>query len=442
MNFYLSYSTVFANSNNTFGWNKSKKNEVYDLTKLCLRYLRKNYKNVYLITDKKGEEIFADLDWSNITTELEGVISPKYKEVWSLGKLYAINTIANKNEPFLHIDYDFFILEKLPQDLLKAQILIQSREFGCDSHYEIWFYEKFCKNKYLKKYKRQTITYNCGILGGTDYKFFQKYSENAIKLVEDPKNEKFWKKKFLFPAFVKACIAEQYYLCCFLKEEKRRPTLLFNNKPANKFKMGLSDNYSPLDKKYFEQKKVIHLYGDNKIYFYKIYKDSKKEHININLSLIDKLIKKFQEKCLKESRSNFKRTSKQVEASLDKTLKIIKKFKNSLIQVEFADEIPKEYRKKFIKKISNETNKNIISTKENPFLLKDFNKNNSHEIIPTVFPANFIQEVTDNTPLIPEIKLNRKSKKISKKVLEKLIKNKKLEKSLIEKQIQKINLKK
>ena len=394
MNFYLSYSTVFSNSVNTFNWNKTKRNEIYDLTKLCLHYLTKNYKNVYLITDKMGEEFFGDLNWSNIYTDLEGIINPKFKEVWSLGKLYAINIIANKNEPFLHIDYDFFILKKLPRSILNAPIIVQSREFACDIQYEIKWYEKHCKNKYLKKYKRNTITYNCGIIGGTDYKFFQKYSENAIKAVEDPKNKKFWNRKYLFPAFVKACVAEQYYLCCFLKDNKRKPMLLFDNKPADKKVVSPNDNYCPLNKKYFRQRKIIHFFGDHKMFLYKIYKNHNKEYLKINLTIINRIIKMFQEKYKKEARKNFKNLTAQDNKHFKRMIKELKKQKNSMTQIEFNDSIPQEYRDKLIKKIAHETNKQIIdkNIKYNPHIIT---------------AVDIEKEILPNTNIIQEIKLNK-----------------------------------
>jgi len=391
MNFYLSYSTAFANSVNTFNWNKTKKNEVYDLTKLCLHYLTKNYKNVYLITDKKGEEFFGDLNWSNIYTDLEGVISPKYKEVWSLGKLYAINLIANKNEPFFHIDYDFFILDRLPKNILNAQIVVQSREFACDIQYEIKWYERGCKNKYLKKYKRNTITYNCGIIGGNDYKFFQKYSENAIKAVEDPKNKKFWNRKYLFPAFVKACVAEQYYLCCFLKDNNRKPTLLFDNKPVDKEVVGPNDNYCPLNKKYFRDKKIIHLFGDHKMFFYKIYKNSNKEYLSMNLSIIDKIIKMFQEKYKKEARRNFRNLTTKESKDFKRIIKEIKKYKNAATEISFADPIPQEYRDKLIKNLAEETGKQAI--------------NKNAQFNPHIISQDHIEKgILPNTNIVQEVK--------------------------------------
>lgn len=414
MDFYLSYSTVFANSINTFNWNKTKKNEVYDLTKLCLYYLTKNYKNVYLITDNNGKDFFGDLNWSNVYTDLEGVISPKYKEVWSLGKLYAINVAANKNKPFFHIDYDFFILDKLPQNILNAQIVVQSREFACDVQYEIKWYERGCKNKYLKKYERNTITYNCGIIGGNDYKFFQKYSENAIKAVEDPKNKKFWSRKYLFPAFVKACVAEQYYLCCFLKDNNRKPTLLFDNKPANKEVVGPNDNYCPLNKKYFKEKQIVHFFGDHKMFFYKIYKNSNKEYLKINLSIIDKIIKMFQEKYKKEAK---KYTRGIEDEGFKKMIKIMKKYKNSFTQIEFNEATPQEYKDAMIKKIAKKVGKKIIKDVNfNPHILNgtDIEKGITH---------NTIQEIKGTKVHAPILnkKQIKKMKDAERKYIKKLL---------------------
>lgn len=268
MNFYLSYSTFFqSNSWEKNGFVKQRKNnkqkQTLDITKYCVDQLRKNYKNVFLITDKHGELLFKDLPWTNIYTDLES-IPKKYREVWSLGKLYAINFISKKEKPFLHIDYDFFITKKLSNKILNSEILLQSREYECGggpSEYKLNIYEKYCKNKFIKNYQRMNYVYNCGIMGGTNYKFWQEYSEKAIKVVEDKQNEKYWLKDFKFQYFVKACVAEQYFLACLLHEKKIRANLLFDN--SNKIKIGIN-NYDPFDITYFKKTGAIHALGSNK----------------------------------------------------------------------------------------------------------------------------------------------------------------------------------
>lgn len=140
-------------------------------------------------------------------------------------------------------------------------------------------------------------------------------------------NKKFWEKKFLFPAFVKACTAEQYYLGCFLTDNNRKPTLVFNNKPKNIKTANPNDNYCPLNVDYFNKRKIIHLFGDNKILFYKLYKKSKNKNLNINSKIVKTLLKMFQEKLNNQAKRNFKNIGNQLDKEFQQTLKILKNLK-------------------------------------------------------------------------------------------------------------------
>lgn len=276
MNFYLSYSTAFEweedKLNEQFGlvgygakWSKilkffhkqhnKEKAEVYRLTKLCVDTLRKNYQNIYLITDNLGKEIFENINWSGISTELESINFKKYPHIWSLGKLYAINIIANKGNPFIHIDYDFFITKKLSDEVINSDILVQSKEYQIDFIYNTKLYNEVNIKRYLNNYKPINFSYNCGIVGGKNFNFWKEYSSKAISQVEDPENTFFWQSKTNDEKWwSKAVLAEQYYLTCLLEEKNVKPTFIFDNYLCER-------NYSPFQTDYFKDTGAIHFLG-------------------------------------------------------------------------------------------------------------------------------------------------------------------------------------
>jgi len=252
MNIYFSYSTkVFSKNENL---NLTKK-----IAQMSVAMFKKFYKNVYLITDHKGLEIFKDISFTE-TYPILDIIPEEYKEVWSIGKLYAIKYIAEKKEPFCHADFDFFIKRELPHDLLKANVFAQSIEYDLNNlGYNINFYEKLCKNKYLAQDFLSDKAFNCGILGGKDCSFFYEYSNTAIQMVEDIENKDLWLKNHPeFQSWTKAVLAEQYYLACALKKYNINPTLIFDNSAKN------YEPLTPIAKKFYKETGAIHFLGNSK----------------------------------------------------------------------------------------------------------------------------------------------------------------------------------
>jgi hypothetical protein len=252
MNIYFSYSTkVHHTSENV---NLTKK-----LAKISVENFKKFYKNVYLITDTKGLDVFKDISFTETYCILD-VVPEEYKDVWSIGKLYAIRYIAEKGEQFCHSDFDFIITKELPDKILNANVFTQSIEYDLKTlGYNLNVYEKLCKNKYLAEDLTLKRAFNCGIIGGKDYSFFYEYSNTAIQMVEDIENKDLWLKNHpKFQSWTKAILAEQYYLACALKKCNINPTLIFDNSTQNY--IPFSDN----SKIFYKETGAIHLLGDSK----------------------------------------------------------------------------------------------------------------------------------------------------------------------------------
>lgn len=233
--------------------------ETYKYMSLSVKLLKKYYKEINLITDYEGEKNFKDLGWASLECPLEDLNS-EYQEVWSLGKLKSFNIIANKGEPFIHIDYDFYVFEDFLKKISKAQVFFQSKEDVKRLSYNVSAFKNLCPNKYLNSpnINFNDIGYNCGIIGGNNLNFFSEYSSRAMNMILDKENRDFWVGKQYdeyknFKFFTKAVLAEQYYAQLMCQELNIEPFLFWN-----------TTYYMPLKRVFFIQNKCIHGYGSYK----------------------------------------------------------------------------------------------------------------------------------------------------------------------------------
>jgi hypothetical protein len=210
-----------------------KQYQFINILKVALYYAKQHYNEINLITDYKGEQILKNIfKWNNISTELES-LPKEYKNVWSLGKIKAYQTIASYGDPFLHLDYDVFLVNKLPFDLVNSDIFCQSIERGCDARYQLHFFEKYCINKFYEDKFKSNWAPNCGIIGGKDLDFFEKYSSLALKTILDKDNANFWATNYYMKSDLKACIGEQYYFAISCNILNKKIKTLFSRTDYN-----------------------------------------------------------------------------------------------------------------------------------------------------------------------------------------------------------------
>jgi hypothetical protein len=155
----------------------------------CLQ-LRTFYHEVELITDDIGKSILIDqldLPYTNVDTTLNDLdnISP---DMWAYGKIMAYRI---QTTPFIHIDGDVYIWEKLPQRLEAADLIAQHFETALPC-YETFMEKARQQQYYLSESILKNIhlgqpyhAYNAGILGGNNLNFFRAYTSEAIRLLEN-----------------------------------------------------------------------------------------------------------------------------------------------------------------------------------------------------------------------------------------------------------------
>lgn len=192
---------------------------------------KEHFKEVELVTDSEGWEIIKKLDlpFTSVRTILDDIPEDKYG-FWALGKIYAYKA---QDKPFVHLDNDAILWDGLPDWAQKSDVFVQNTED------EGWFTDVYMPevnhaNKILKYFPPNwNITkeaFCTGIFGGCDIGFIQDYCNEAIKFLNDSRNEKGWKSVSNKGSY---CIVfEQYILACMADVHKKNVT--FFDKHLNK----------------------------------------------------------------------------------------------------------------------------------------------------------------------------------------------------------------
>jgi uncharacterized protein YktA (UPF0223 family) len=113
------------------------------------------------------------------------------QNLWALPKLF---TYAQQTEPFLHIDGDVFLFSRFDEKLLSSGLIAQNEEIATEYYtstqeqliqHFTWFPD--CVAEDFNK-PEPIHAVNAGIIGGHDIDFFQEYTREAFKYVEQNLN--------------------------------------------------------------------------------------------------------------------------------------------------------------------------------------------------------------------------------------------------------------
>ena len=217
MKFYMSYWSG--------GYQNKPSEYVIDLHKLSAHLILKNYGEVHMITDSNSIDSFKDIKFTTITTDLDSL--PQHNHNWALGKIQAYRIIAEKNQPFLHLDYDVFIWEKLPEDFLKNEVFAQEKENDIKL-YNIEQLRINIKNNYILNFNFNKA-YNMGIFGGNNTEFIKKYAESSYNFSTDEENKISFQYQNNSCFHCVAVTCEQYYLHQASKYWNIPVSVLFNS---------------------------------------------------------------------------------------------------------------------------------------------------------------------------------------------------------------------
>lgn len=163
---------------------------------------RRHYPRTTLFTDSAGARMLVEgmgLEFTHVSTDLDSL--DKYDpEWWTLGKIY---TYRAQHSPFVHIDNDVFLWNRLPPRMENAPLFAQNPEpfvVGESAWYMPQKFESLLLAKECGWLPREWLWYrltsgaqqkgiNCGVFGGQRLDFIQYYADLAIRTIDHPPNE-------------------------------------------------------------------------------------------------------------------------------------------------------------------------------------------------------------------------------------------------------------
>ncbi|MEO8662548.1 MAG: DUF6734 family protein [Bryobacteraceae bacterium] len=164
---------------------------------LSVETARRHYPQTCLVTDDAGARILIDdlqLPFTSVIIGLDRLRDAD-PEWWALGKLEAYR---RQPEPFVHVDTDVFLWNALPTNVASAPVFAQNPEpipQGESCYRPRELEEALTSSGWLPRewlwYRKQTAEQRaecCGIFGGCDLEFIQKYAAKALRLALDPRN--------------------------------------------------------------------------------------------------------------------------------------------------------------------------------------------------------------------------------------------------------------
>ena len=176
--------------------------------KFSLALANKNYNNVYLICDRFYLKLLGKLPFKKIFPILS--IRKDQAHIWSIGKIFAYDFIAHQNRPFIHLDSDVFLWEKLPEKLVNKSVFVQNKEhlsYPNEKNRNLKFYPAYrvdylrdlnCKKipkeweDFINLPRSETFAYNVGIIGGHDLDFFKGYTKYVRDIINNKNYNTFW----------------------------------------------------------------------------------------------------------------------------------------------------------------------------------------------------------------------------------------------------------
>ena len=226
----------------------------------CL-LLKKHFGRVTLYCNERVRDLIINtfkIPYDNVVVIPDFMDDYNGCNLWALPKVY---TYSLQNEPFLHVDCDWFMFEKLPDSILGSDIIGQNIEYD-DQMYNHRTLEKLISNGcilpefVLNEYEKEPIlrVINAGVLGGSNIEFIQSY----LGVIKDFISANKPILKFLNDGFVNS-IYEQLFFYLLAKHKNQTLGLCT---PGDK--LSTRFDWLPMDLTYSPKTGYMHLLANLK----------------------------------------------------------------------------------------------------------------------------------------------------------------------------------
>ncbi len=205
---------------------------------LSVQYSKKNFNQVELVTNDFGKRLLIDkykIPFTSVDLSLNGF--DVHPDLFAMAKM---KTYSIQKKPFIHIDIDCILWQKISNKILKSPLFFQHKEtFAQQPGYKHLVRAiNGTTVAYYCREKKVDYSFNCGVVGANDLELIKKWYHIAEDFVLNPANKHFWdtlenkgQMNFLFEQFFIACVTKDVDVKFLLDDFD------FKNVEKPKFKM-------------------------------------------------------------------------------------------------------------------------------------------------------------------------------------------------------------
>ena len=211
---------AFPLINNRWQMGNRLKETIY-MTALSVLYSHLWYKDIELYADETAYKFLYMLP-----CRVTKVVNEKNQELWMKSKIHAIE---KQTKPFVHLDTDVFIKNKINFNF--DAVILERKECGYEMHYkkQVDFFNQFTQNlSYWHPDLRRS--YSCGILGFTDLILRNKFVNAYYDMEEIFMTHREEFEPLKQQGFEPCIVIEQYNLASLLDYNNIKPTLLLQGR--------------------------------------------------------------------------------------------------------------------------------------------------------------------------------------------------------------------
>lgn len=197
---------------------KSKKDLASTLT-LSVLESKKQFKQVNFYTNKFGKELvdYYQIPFDNVFLVLDKFDNVLHPNLWAYIKIYVYSL---QREPFIHIDNDVILWDKIPESYNQYDLFFQNKEHLLTHRGYKGLLEKASKFPVVNQdiiNCKPSYAFNCGIVAGKNLDLIKRWHDIVYEFIFSEGNIKSWEqtkdKHSMNHLF------EQYFISCLIHLE-------------------------------------------------------------------------------------------------------------------------------------------------------------------------------------------------------------------------------
>lgn len=188
------YSYWEDNRKKVNGGYTSKKNLAISLT-LSVELALKQFEEVELITNTYGKNLLIDkykVPFTSVKVVLDQFDNILNPDFWAYVKIF---TYSIQEEPFVHIDNDVILWDKIPDNILNSPLFFQNKEKFTEHKGYLRLVKEakgFAKINFDIIMSEIDYAYNCGVIGVNDLSVIREWKSIVDEYLFSAKNQMTW----------------------------------------------------------------------------------------------------------------------------------------------------------------------------------------------------------------------------------------------------------